>query len=126
MSENRNRGASREKHEHAAEMHDGAAHAHLVASVAHEKQDHLTAHESSRYALENTLGAQAHSRQASEEFGHSEIAAAAHLLWEDRGRPPGSAEQDWFDAVRDLREEHVVSVLHGAVGMRKGGVRKNV
>lgn len=34
---------------------------------------------------------------------HDEIAARAHELWIQRGRPEGSAERDWFDAVEQLR-----------------------
>jgi hypothetical protein len=34
-----------------------------------------------------------------------EIAAAAHRIWEQRGRPSDSHEQDWLEAERQLREE---------------------
>jgi len=33
---------------------------------------------------------------------HQEIAQLAHRLWEARGAPLGSPEQDWFDAERWL------------------------
>jgi len=31
-----------------------------------------------------------------------DIRELAYKLWEDRGRPDGSAEQDWLDAEREL------------------------
>jgi hypothetical protein len=34
----------------------------------------------------------------------AEIAAAAHRIWEQRGRPADSHEQDWSEAERQLRE----------------------
>jgi hypothetical protein len=36
-------------------------------------------------------------------FGHREIAALAHKLWQARGCPEGSPEEDWFEAVKELR-----------------------
>lgn len=38
-------------------------------------------------------------------FNHSRIASRAYDLWQDRGRPEGSAEEDWFEAEREL-ESH--------------------
>ena len=54
-------------HNRAAELHNLAAHAHAVAAEAHGKADHLTAHESSRKALELSLSAHKHSEQLFEE-----------------------------------------------------------
>ena len=34
---------------------------------------------------------------------HEEIARLAYLLWQGRGCPDGEAEQDWFEAERQLR-----------------------
>jgi Protein of unknown function (DUF2934) len=34
----------------------------------------------------------------------AEIAAAAHRIWEQRGRRSDSHEQDWLEAERQLRE----------------------
>jgi hypothetical protein len=34
-----------------------------------------------------------------------EIAEAAYHLWRQRGCPEGSAEQDWFEAMEQLREK---------------------
>jgi hypothetical protein len=34
---------------------------------------------------------------------HNEIAALAHSYWEARGRQGGSAEEDWFRAVEEVR-----------------------
>lgn len=99
-------GDSRENHQRRVELHEGAAHAHLVASVAHEKGDHLTGHENSRLALEHSQAAHNHSRSAHADFGHDDIAAVAHGLWEARGCPPDSPEQDWFHATQTLRAAH--------------------
>ncbi len=41
----------------AAELHNLAAHAHAAAAVAHGKGDHLTAHELSRQAHEQSMNA---------------------------------------------------------------------
>jgi hypothetical protein len=40
-------------------------------------------------------------------FGHAEIAALAHQLWEERGRPEGSPEEDWHRAVVRLRSQNL-------------------
>jgi len=34
---------------------------------------------------------------------HEEIARLAYVLWQARGGGDGSAEQDWFEAERQLR-----------------------
>ena len=34
----------------------------------------------------------------------NETANLAYALWERRGRPEGSADVDWFEAERQLRE----------------------
>jgi hypothetical protein len=36
-------------------------------------------------------------------FGHKDIAERAHALWQARGCPQGSAEEDWFNAAHELR-----------------------
>jgi hypothetical protein len=36
-------------------------------------------------------------------FGHDEIAALAHSLWEARGRREGSPDEDWLRAAEQLR-----------------------
>ncbi len=36
-------------------------------------------------------------------FGHAEIAALAHELWEARGFPQGSPAEDWLQATHLLR-----------------------
>jgi hypothetical protein len=35
---------------------------------------------------------------------HEEIARLAYTLWETRGSGEGSAEQDWFEAERQLTQ----------------------
>ena len=34
---------------------------------------------------------------------HEKIALRAHRLWEERGSPIGSSEEDWFRAEREMR-----------------------
>jgi hypothetical protein len=112
MSTRYNDGSHYENHQRAAELHDLAAHAHRSAAEAHEKQDRQTGHERSRQALEHSQIAHQHSEQAHlnavnehgiATFGHSDIAELAHSLWQARGCPEGSAEEDWFHAAHELR-----------------------
>ncbi len=44
-------------HNRAVELHNLAAHAHAAAAVAHGKGDHLTAHELSKQAHEQSMNA---------------------------------------------------------------------
>ncbi|HLK64100.1 MAG TPA: DUF2934 domain-containing protein [Bryobacteraceae bacterium] len=110
MSRRYNSGSHYENHQRAAELHDTAAHAHSSAAEAHEKQDHQTGQELSRRALEHSEQAHEHTGQthAVNEhgialFGHEEIAVLAHALWEARGCPEGSPDEDWFQAAKELR-----------------------
>jgi hypothetical protein len=112
MSTRYNHGSHYENHQRAAELHDSAAHAHRAAAEAHEKQDHLTGQEHSRQALEHSERAFQHTSQIARGavnehgivlFGHAEIAQLAHELWQARGCPAGSPEEDWFRAAHILR-----------------------
>jgi hypothetical protein len=113
MSTRYNDGSHYENHQRAAELHDGAAHAHRVGEQ-HGKQDHLTGHEHSRQAPEHSRDAflgladyqQIHLAATGHPiatFGHDDIAALAHELWRARGCPDGSPEQDWFQAQKELQ-----------------------
>jgi hypothetical protein len=55
---------SQPSHQRAAELHNLAAHAHAAAAAAHDKQDHLTAHELTKQAHEHSTNA----RKLSEEL----------------------------------------------------------
>ncbi len=119
MSTRHNNGSHYENHQRAAELHDSAAHAHRSAAEAHEKQDHQTGHERSRQALEHSQTAhrqseQAHRKAVNEHgftiFGHEDIATLAHALWQARGCPEGSPEEDWFHAVHELRARPVEGI----------------
>jgi len=106
MSNRYNNGSHYENHRRAAELHDIAAHAHLAAQQ-NGKQDHVTAHEHSRQALEHSEAAHrqtnlATNRHGHVTFAHAEIALLAHRLWEARGCPEGKPEEDWFQAVDQL------------------------
>jgi hypothetical protein len=107
MSTRYNNGSHYENHQRAAELQDGTAHAHRVAEQ-HGKQDYLTGHEQSRQADEHSGDAHRNSRTGEEgrvvtSFGHADIEALAHELWQARGCPQGSPEADWSEAVRRLR-----------------------
>lgn len=113
MSTRYNDGSHYENHQRAEELHDQAAHAHRSAAETHEKQDHPTGQEQSRQALEHSQPDHHHDGQASQNavnehgfsiFGHEDIAALAHQLWQKRGCPEGSPEVDWFRAARELRD----------------------
>ena len=112
MSTRYNNGSHYENHQRAAELHDLAAHTHRSAAEAHGKQDHQTGQELSRQALEHSHNAYQHTEQAHGgaegengpvTFGHEEISALAHQLWQARGCPLGSPEQDWLEAAHKLR-----------------------
>jgi hypothetical protein len=106
MSTRYNDGSHYENHQRAAELHDIAAHAHRSAEEQHGKQDHLTGGERSRQALEHSKDAHRHTVQAAHglaTFGHHEIAARAYELWQARGCPEGSSQEDWFRAAEELR-----------------------
>jgi hypothetical protein len=107
MSTRYNDGSHYENHQRAAELEDGAAHAHRVAEQ-NGKQDHLTAHEQTRQALEHSKDSHHDSHTATvghgiAAFGHTEIAALAYELWQARGCPEGSSEEDWYRAAEQLR-----------------------
>lgn len=108
MSTRYNNGSHYENHQRAAELHDGAAHAHR-AGEQHGQAEHLSAHERSRQALEfsREAGSRSHTdsvRHGAETFGHRDIEARAHELWQARGCPEGSPDEDWLHAVKELRE----------------------
>lgn len=54
------------RHAQAAELHNLAIHAHEAAAAAHNKSDHLTAHELSKQALEHSKNAFALSEKLAE------------------------------------------------------------
>ena len=112
MSTRYNNGSHYENHQRAAEMHDLAAHAHRSAAEAHEKGDHQTGQELSRQALEHSQQAHEHTGQVHRNpvnehgiatFGHQDTATLAHSLWQARGCPEGSPDEDWFQAARAQR-----------------------
>ena len=107
MSTRYNNGSHYENHQRAAELHDGAAHAHRVAEQQG-KQDHLTGHEHSRQTLKHPQDVYQHTQAATNghgivSFGHDDIAALAYELWQARGCSDGSPQEDWFHAAEHLR-----------------------
>lgn len=108
MSKHFDNGSHFEKHQRAEELHDGAAHTHIVGEQ-HGKEEHQTGHEHSRQQLEHVP--EAHNGHAAGHgittFGHDETAVLAHELWLARGCPQGSPDEDWFRAVKELRSRAV-------------------
>jgi hypothetical protein len=105
MSTRYNNGSHYGNHQRAAELHEQAAHAHRSAAEGHNKQDHLTGHERSRQALEHSHQAYLQTGKARATLehdgallGHEETATLAHTLWQGRGCPEGSPDEDWFHA----------------------------
>ena len=101
-----------EKQQIATEVRGMAAHIHHGAAARHGKEDHLTGHESSRQELEHANRAylhldQEHAAEHSDhvtgEWKHDDIAALAYQIWQSRGCPHGSPEEDWFRAIAELR-----------------------
>ena len=105
-----------DSHRKAVEYHNLAAHAHRTAAVHHGQEDHLTGHEHSRQALEHSQTAYQHSlgmhQKATadravvvhtQEAREEDIAALAYKLWQARGCPDGSSQEDWFRAVAELK-----------------------
>ena len=105
----------RESQQIAAEHRGDAAHTHRAGAEHRGNQDHPTGSESSRQALEHSnrayLQTQRETHGAPMETGNHaaterEVAALAHKLWQDRGCPEGSPEEDWLRAVEELRSRH--------------------
>jgi hypothetical protein len=115
MSTRYNNGSHYENHQGAAELQDGAAHAHRVAEQQG-KQDHLTGHEHSRQALEHQHTQAAAIGSGIATFGHDDIAALAHKLWQARGCPDGSPQEDWFHAAEELRSRFYARQLRTIAG----------
>ena len=106
MSTHQNSNSQYQNHQRATELQDLPAHAHRVAEQQG-KKDHQTATEQSRHSSEHSAD-HAHPQAATvghgiPAFGHNDIAALAHVLWEQRGKPEGSPEKDWFEAAEQLR-----------------------
>jgi hypothetical protein len=110
MSTRRNNGSHYENHQLAAELHNESEHAHRAAGQ-HGQEEHLSGTEQSRHEREHSQlafvdGPQAHAKvneHGVPMFGHKEIAALAHSLWQQRGCPEGSPEEDWYRAAEQLR-----------------------
>jgi hypothetical protein len=102
----------RDSQQIAAEHRGDAAHAHRTGAEHRGQEDHVTGHEKSRQAHEHSNQAYLQSQQehqgAGREHAASEqdIAPLAYKLWQDRGCPDGSPEEDWFRAVEHLRPRH--------------------
>ena len=112
MSSRKNFGSYVQHHQRAPGLHDAADHPHLLPSEVHEMHDHRKGHENSSQALEYPQEAGIHSDLPSQDsasgnddpgFGREDVAILAHGLWEARGCPVGSPDDDWFRATQQLR-----------------------
>jgi hypothetical protein len=54
------------------------------------------------------------------DLGHEEIALRAYSLWEKRGSPIGSPDEDWFCAEQELRAERAQSEAGGTAAKSRG------
>lgn len=99
----------------AEERRDLAEHTHLNGAEHRGSNDHLTGQQTSRHKPEHSttayLQAQWENRISWMEYGVSEvsrelreedIAAFAYELWQLRGCPEGSPQEDWYRAVTAL------------------------
>jgi len=96
-----------QNHNRAAELHDRAADAHRIAQK-NEQGGELTGDEHSRRALHLSQAADNLTKAIAlgsgvTTFAHDEIAALAYELWQARGCPYGSSEEDWLHAESELR-----------------------
>lgn len=96
-----------QSHNRAAELHDRAAEAHRIAQ-RHERGDVITGGEDSRQALQHSQAADNLTKALASGHGvmtsaHDEVAALAYQLWQARGCPYGSAEEDWLRAESEVR-----------------------
>jgi hypothetical protein len=96
-----------QNHNRAAELHDRAADAHRVAQE-HEKGDEITGQKHSHQALYHSHAANRLTKAIASGYGvaafaRDEIAILAYELWQARGCPYGSPEEDWLRAESELR-----------------------
>jgi hypothetical protein len=108
MSTRRNNGSHYENHQRAAELQNAAAHAHRAAEL-NGRSDHLSPGELSRHERELAQQEQTGDGAPLHTFGHEEIARRAYQLWEERGHADGAADEDWFQAVRELRQQAIAA-----------------
>ncbi len=111
MASRYQRGSHYENHPRAAELHEGAAHSQETGEL-HGKQEHLSGSEHSRQEFEREQELQRHAHESTvghgiATFGHDDIAALAYERWEARGCPEGSSDEDWFEAVKELRSRAI-------------------
>jgi hypothetical protein len=97
----------------ASELQNASSHVHNAAEHASDP-DRLKSHELTRLSEEHNPIPEASAQHAIHGFGHKEIAALAHQLWQARGCPEGSPDEDWDEAVKQLRRSNVQT--HRAAG----------
>jgi hypothetical protein len=96
-----------QNHNRAAELHDRAADSHRIAQK-HKQDGAPTSDERSRQALSHSQAADKLTKalavgSGGMTFARDEIASLAYELWQARGCPYGSPEEDWLRAESELR-----------------------
>lgn len=94
-----------EKQQQTNELHNVGAHSHNRADASRDQQPHQTGHEISRNSLEHKpdVDKQESSGKRLPKIEHDEeIAQLAHSIWQARGCPEGSPDEDWLAASNQL------------------------
>jgi hypothetical protein len=60
-------------------------------------------------ATKPTMRTEVPAEQPEISISHSDIAALAFQLWQDRGSPHGSPEEDWFQAEQELKSKEITT-----------------
>jgi hypothetical protein len=102
-----NRSGAYENHQREKELQHASEHSSGAAGH-HGHSDHLTPHEQTRRAQEHSAEDHLHPRIS--QFGHDEIALLAYSFWEQRGRPEGAGDEDWYRAVKELRTRALMHI----------------
>lgn len=108
MADRSKNGTQYNNHKRVTELHNGPAHAHTVAAERHDKQAHETPHEQTRKAQEHQSesflhGHETHGKVEEAAPSPEQIAVLAYELWQARGCPQGSADEDWLHATQQLQ-----------------------
>jgi hypothetical protein len=90
----------------AAELNTRSEHEFRVAEHS-DDQEHLKGPEHTRLEAEHHRNPEPAGGHGMHNFGHREIAALAYEFWQARGCPEGSADEDWANAVKELRSRNV-------------------
>ncbi len=87
------------------QLHNMPYHQHEVGEH-HGKQEHLTGHEQTRQQHEHVVHSSEnmHNSAQSAQPTEEETALLAYQLWQARGCPEGTPDEDWLNAEQQLTE----------------------